>query len=103
MLPITLCTWYSEIALDEDRSTEFEDLIQFLLRHDERTISRSTEHCYLPLHCACFSTLNTVELVYNAHPQAVFHADCNRDSLEYVEAVRRLLDANPDSVTALFL
>jgi hypothetical protein len=32
----------------------------------------------------------------------LFHADCDRFSLEYIEAIGRLLNANPESSIGLF-
>jgi ankyrin repeat protein len=75
----------------------------------------------LPLHLACLgghcNLVNHIldRDVYGVSPpnadhklklpiQAlIYHADCDRDSLEYVEAVGRLLYANPVSITDLCL
>jgi ankyrin repeat protein len=72
--PLHCAIWNNE-ATDDD----LENLIRFLLLHDQGAVSKHT-NLGLPLHLACWrqQTLDVVKLVYNKYPQGI-HLTRNKD------------------------
>lgn len=93
------------------------DIALFLAEVDRNALKLRNNSGYLPLHLACLGgKCNLVNYilergVYGTSSRNVdgklpiqllmFDADCDRDSLEYVEAVGRLLSAYPQALVYL--
>jgi ankyrin repeat protein len=63
----------------DHRSSDYEDFIWFLLQHDQGAVSKPMSNGKYALHIVSESfPLSIIELMYNAHPQAI-HARDNRE------------------------
>jgi hypothetical protein len=66
---------------NEHRPDEFEDLMLFMLLHDQGAASRPQSNGGLALHSACRECpLSIVELVFNSYPQATLAPRSKREA-----------------------
>ena len=66
------------------------ELTQFLLDHDRGAVTKRDNQGHLPLHIAC-STLRDfeiIELLFNAHPEAIYSGLDEFTLLEYIRRTR---------------
>jgi ankyrin repeat protein len=91
------------------------DIVKYLIEAKEDSLQATTVRGYPPLHLACLSgKCHVVNYILERSDHGVsspIHgrlpielllsesANCDRSSLEYVDAVRRLLRANPEAIS----